>query len=201
MSRLTFFILSILGIATEEGKVVVKYDYTAYGEIVEVYDNTNYELSKINPFRYKGYYYDEESKMYYVTCRYYNPELCRFIQATNISSLDSSSINGLNLYSYANNNPINILYNNYNIKKTIYNKIENSKFCGKIDIGYKTDFIIGGNNEKGYTKWPIFNSIEMTHYTTSLIKDPILSWVLGNISYTTTIQLNTSGTFFIHLTI
>ena len=69
MSRLTFFILSILGIATEKGKVVVKYDYTAYGEIVEVYENTNYELSKINPFRYKGYYYDEESKMYWVSSR------------------------------------------------------------------------------------------------------------------------------------
>lgn len=36
----------------------------------------------------------------------------------------------------------------------------------------------------------------MIHYTTSLIKDPILSWVLGNISYTTTIQLNTSGIFY-----
>ncbi|MEI3535657.1 MAG: hypothetical protein V8R16_02630 [Bacilli bacterium] len=32
-----------------------------------VYDDTNYELSKINPFRYKGYYYDEEINMYYVT--------------------------------------------------------------------------------------------------------------------------------------
>ena len=48
---------------------MVKYDYTAYGEIVEVYDDTNYELSKINPFRYKGYYYDEESKMYWVSSR------------------------------------------------------------------------------------------------------------------------------------
>ena len=48
---------------------MVKYDYTAYGEIVEVNDNTNYELSKINPFRYKGYYYDEESKMYWVSSR------------------------------------------------------------------------------------------------------------------------------------
>ena len=97
---------NILGIATEEGKVVVKYDYTAYGEIVEVYDNTNYELSKINPFRYKGYYYDEETGWFWLSSRYYSPELCRFISPDDVDYLDQTSINGLNLYAYANNNPI-----------------------------------------------------------------------------------------------
>lgn len=42
--------------------------------------------------------------------RYYSPELCRFIQPADVSSLNPSSINGLNLYSYANNNPISITY-------------------------------------------------------------------------------------------
>ena len=98
---------NILGIATEEGKVVVKYDYTAYGEIVEVYDNTNYELSKINPFRYKGYYYDEETQLYWVSSRYYSPELCRWISPDSIEYLDPESISGLNLYAYCGNDPIN----------------------------------------------------------------------------------------------
>ena len=85
---------------------MVKYDYTAYGEIVEVYDNTNYELSKINPFRYKGYYYDEETGWFWLSSRYYSPELCRFISPDDVDYLDQTSINGLNLYAYANNNPI-----------------------------------------------------------------------------------------------
>ena len=42
--------------------------------------------------------------------RYYSPELCRFIQPSDVSSLNPSSINGLNIYSYANNNPIEIAY-------------------------------------------------------------------------------------------
>ena len=42
--------------------------------------------------------------------RYYSPELCRFIQPADVSSLNPSSINGLNLYAYANNNPIEITY-------------------------------------------------------------------------------------------
>lgn len=42
--------------------------------------------------------------------RHYSPELCRFIQPADISNLNPSSINGLNLYSYANNNPIGVAY-------------------------------------------------------------------------------------------
>jgi len=42
--------------------------------------------------------------------RYYSPELCRFIQPADVSTLSPSSINGLNLYSYANNNPVRIAY-------------------------------------------------------------------------------------------
>ena len=42
--------------------------------------------------------------------RYYSPELCRFIQPPDVSSLNPSSVNGLNLYAYVNNNPIGIAY-------------------------------------------------------------------------------------------
>ena len=86
---------------------MVKYDYTAYGEIVEVNDNTNYELSKINPFRYKGYYYDEESKMYYCKTRYYVPEWCRWLNTDSPLFLDFNNIQSTNLFSYCGNDPVN----------------------------------------------------------------------------------------------
>ena len=38
-------------------------------------------LGKDNPYRFKGYYYDEETGMYYLKSRYYQPEICRFISA------------------------------------------------------------------------------------------------------------------------
>ena len=56
-----------------------------------------------------------ETNLFLVTSRYYSPELGRFIQPADVSSLNPSSINGLNLYSYANNNPIGIAYNSSNV--------------------------------------------------------------------------------------
>lgn len=72
-------------------------------------------LGVYNPLRYRGYVYDQETGLYYLQSRYYNPEIGRFIQSTEFSSLDPSGINGLNLYSYANNNPVGITYKNSNI--------------------------------------------------------------------------------------
>ena len=63
-------------------------------------------LGKLNPFRYRGYVYDEESGLYYLRNRYYNPELQRFITTDfDISGqLDPLSHN---IYTYCLNDPIN----------------------------------------------------------------------------------------------
>lgn len=66
-------------------------------------------IGNINPFRYKGYYYDKETELYYCNSRYYNPEWGRWISPDSIEYLDPSSINGLNLYVYCNNDPINMV--------------------------------------------------------------------------------------------
>ena len=44
---------------------------------------------------------------YYLNSRYYNPLLRRFIEMDDVEYLDPSSMNGLNLYCYCMNNPIN----------------------------------------------------------------------------------------------
>ena len=61
----------------------------------------------MNPYRYRGYYYDSETGLYYITSRYYDPEAVRFLNADDISYLDPETINGLNLYSYCVNDPVN----------------------------------------------------------------------------------------------
>ena len=53
-----------------------------------------------------------------------------------------------------------------------------------------------GGSSLGGINWPKSNSVAMTHYTVSLIKDPIISGIFGNISYTTTVQLNSAETFY-----
>ncbi len=80
----------------------------------EVKSNKLDELAKrshignINPIRYRGYYYDVESNLYYLNTRYYDPQIGRFINADEITILDEtqSQIHGLNLYMYCGNNPI-----------------------------------------------------------------------------------------------
>ena len=59
-----------------------------------------------NPFRYRGYFYDVNSGLYYLQSRYYDPETGRFLNADTVEYLDPESINGLNLYAYCGNNPV-----------------------------------------------------------------------------------------------
>ena len=94
------------------GYLVARYVYDAWGNHT-VYDsngNINTDenfIGNINPFRYRGYYYDVETGLYYLNTRYYDPFACRFINADDISYIEPETINGLNLYSYCGNNPIN----------------------------------------------------------------------------------------------
>ena len=66
-------------------------------------------LGKDNPYRYKGYYYDDETGMYYLKSRYYQPEICRFISADELTTLSVGQGNFIqyNLYIYCLNNSIN----------------------------------------------------------------------------------------------
>ena len=102
----------IIGIYDSLGNEVGGYAYDAYGKCYVKYkDNSSEEEKTIlntNPFRYRGYYYDKETGLYYLNARYYDPSIGRFISPDVLSILDETKgqINGLNLYMYCNNNPI-----------------------------------------------------------------------------------------------
>ena len=103
---------NILGIVDINGNVVVKYDCDAFGKINNITGSKADSLGRYNPFRYKGYYYDEESKMYYCKSRYYVPEWGRWLNADSPSFLETTSVTKLNLFTYCGNNPImNVDYN------------------------------------------------------------------------------------------
>ena len=72
-----------------------------------------------NPFRYRSYYFDTETGLYYLKSRYYDPEICRFITIDDISYIDITQeyINGINLYAYCFNNPINTDDENGNLPR------------------------------------------------------------------------------------
>ena len=97
----------ITKIIDETGKEVVSYIYDAYGNIVSTKGSKKDTIGKINPYRYRGYYYDIETGLFFCNSRYYNPEWGRWISPDSIDYLDPENINGLNLYCYCGNDPIN----------------------------------------------------------------------------------------------
>ena len=68
----------------------------------------NQEIANANPFRYRGYYYDNESSLYYLQSRYYDSFTGRFLNADDIKNLGSNeNVLSYNLFAYGENNPIN----------------------------------------------------------------------------------------------
>ncbi len=97
------------------GKIVGEYIYDAWGNCeTKIFTDTNPNeidncIVNYNPFRFKGYYCDLETNLYYCQSRYYNPRIYQWLSPDSIEYLDYENINGLNLYCYCDNNPINRL--------------------------------------------------------------------------------------------
>ena len=85
------------------------YEYDAWGNHKVQNVDKNNPIGDINPFRYRGYYYDTYVKMYYLQTRWYDPEVGRFINLDQISYLDPETVNGLDLYAYCYDNPVNYI--------------------------------------------------------------------------------------------
>ena len=96
---------TILGIVNESGTLVAKYTYTAFGKCTVALNNDG--IATMNPFRFKGYYLDSESGMYYCHTRYFVPEWGRWLNADNPGYLNFTNVNGLNLFAYCRNDFIN----------------------------------------------------------------------------------------------
>lgn len=98
----------IIGIYDSTGSIVVQYRYNAWGELYSAscYPESEHIL-EANPFRYRGYYFDQETGLYYLNSRYYDPEIKRFINADSINYLGANGdFTSFNLYAYCSNNPV-----------------------------------------------------------------------------------------------
>ena len=95
----------IVKIYTDAGVVVAEYLYDAWGNDINQNQPSDPEnIYHINPFRYRGYYYDTESGLYYLNSRYYDAKVGRFINADDVGILDSAIVEDIfNLYCYCNN--------------------------------------------------------------------------------------------------
>ena len=97
----------VIAIVDKDAQIVAKYTYDAWGVCTIESDISDSNIASVNPFRYRGYYYDSEIGMYYLQTRYYNPTVGRFINADEAEILYACiNVTDENLFSYCGNNPI-----------------------------------------------------------------------------------------------
>ena len=87
----------IVALLNGAGNVVVSYVYDAWGAPIGKSGSMAETLGSVQPFRYRGYVFDEETGLYYLRSRYYNPRWGRFVNADTIVTN--------NLFLYCLNSP------------------------------------------------------------------------------------------------
>ncbi len=98
----------VTALSDRNGNLVEKYYYDAFGNVLETVDAANQAITpgkSKSTLKYRGYEYDEETKLYYLNCRMYDPAIARFLQEDTYRGQANDPLS-LNLYSYCVNNPI-----------------------------------------------------------------------------------------------
>ena len=102
-----YYVLNLQGdvvkLIQANGHVVAQYTYDAWGNLLDSGGN----LAEVNPLRYRGYYYDNETGFYYLQSRYYDPQNRRFMNADSYQSTGQGFI-GTNMFAYCNNSPVDL---------------------------------------------------------------------------------------------
>ena len=161
-------------IYTEGGTLVGQYAYDAWGNCATLQDTNG--IATLNPFRYRGYYFDQENDLYYLQSRYYDPETCRFVNADDISYLDPETIGGLNLYAYCGNNPvIGVDYNGHFALGTFLIGLAVSWIISSIASYYLGQHLVSGATS-------LYGGIQTIATGISLFGYGPIGWVLGGIA-------------------
>jgi RHS repeat-associated protein len=133
----------IVKILDEDGNEKASYVYNAWGNILSQSED---ELSSINPLRYRGYVYDEDTTLYYLQTRYYDPTTGRFINADDTVFISSSGTAiGDSIYTYCENEPVN----RSDAEGTCYFDIKDN--IKHFNSEYRLDFIKIGEKKRENT--------------------------------------------------
>jgi|GEM_PF-159847 len=100
----------VLGLYSANGNLKVSYEYDAWGNctVKDASGNpitSSVHIGNVNPIRYRSYYYDTDTGMYYLQSRYYDANIGRFINVDGTLN-GNGDIIGFNMYAFCSNNPI-----------------------------------------------------------------------------------------------
>ncbi len=151
----------IIGILDQDYNEIVTYEYDSWGKLLSIKDNQDNEIIDetnigiINPFRYREYYYDTETGLYYLNSRYYNPTWERFLNHDSILKQDLSLL-GNNMYLYTSNNPTNRRDFSGTSWKSFWNGVRKSIQNFAVDAGIAVTGAIAyilGKKQTARTMW------------------------------------------------
>lgn len=205
----------VIGITAYNGTIIASYKYDAWGKTIaievdeEIQKWGDFEsIAQANPIRYRGYYYDNETGYYYLQSRYYDPSICRFINADipDIAKVSKDDINGMNIYIYCNNDPVNhvdptgywlkdahyswtLSWINYYRDRDYYigfigsYSIVIANNCRRLDIDYPSTYYAKHPWEKNSKRWQYFHfngnpngTDSRIKYSNDMLKNAIQSW-------------------------
>lgn len=130
----------VVQIVDASGNSVASYEYDPYGKVISATGT----LAEVNPIRYRGYYYDNETGLYYLQSRYYDPAIGRFVNADSYACTGQGLI-GHNTFAYCGNSPISRI-----------DTLGDSwvAVLGAVGVQYASD--VFGNIVDGKIGWDIF---------------------------------------------
>ena len=148
----------IVKVVKEDGTVAANYVYDAWGKVLSVTNGSGTEISSsntfhvanLNPFRYRGYMYDNETGLYYLQTRYYDPITGRFLNADDTQYVKSEVLSA-NLYTYCLNNPVK--YIDYNGKSAT--AVFMFAFSIGVGVAFLIDYAIGDEIDQFLNEYPM----------------------------------------------
>ena len=172
----------ITEIVDKDGKAVAEYAYDAWGNMLTEYNGT-LTVGKLNPFRYRGYVYDEETGLYYLQSRYYDPLTGRFLNADIYADTQSGTPLSTNMFAYCENNAINNVdftgewFYNFNQYYNYYNK----KYTGRTLISFKSNYkkLVNRYNSNCKVYRSAYKNHPKNDYIFGQTNAPYLSMVYG----------------------
>ena len=142
----------VVALIDANGTQVVEYVYDAWGYPISKTGSLAATIGTLNPFRYRGYVYDEETGLYYLRSRYYNPGWKRFVNADRRLGEEGEWILGHDSYTYCFNNPVSLIDPKGEFVLPIVvlpSDITNKAIQTNDDIEFDCGFVIASNVNVG----------------------------------------------------
>ena len=168
----------VIAIVDKDAQTVAKYSYDAWGVCTVAQNSSDCNIASVNPFRYRGYYYDSEIGLYYLQSRYYNPTVGRFVNADEAGYLlTEEGIAFASLLAYCVNEPIGRIDKYGNASGYIDD--QNDPSWKRVAVGFW-----GNVKDNGCGAIAIYNVLRS--YSSNITINTVLSnlrWMYGSVIY------------------